>query len=344
MSRCKSVILALAATFMVTLIGGCAATSTPASTASPTATPRGTPGIVDPTNHGWPRLVEVKNGLVEIRERPMRIHTLSVGYDEITLAVVDPSRVAAVGSFAANPAYSNIADLVGGIANKVGRDAEQIIAAGPDLVVASEFSKKELIDLLEQAGITVAQIALVSAVDAYEDNIRLLAYMYGDEARGEELVGDIRERLGRITSVAEAKAEFKRPRVMFLSGRGRTPGSGTIQDGIIGAAGGVNVAAEAGLKKETEISLEVIAEYAPEYIFVYSGVDGEMETQRTEVTAHPALAEVPAIKSGRVFGVRWTYFNTLSHWNVRGVEELAKILWPGDFGDFEFQDFKYDVD
>ena len=344
MYRHSSLMIALAATLIAALLVGCGATTTASPVASTTVTSRSAPGIVDPTNHGWPRLVEVANGQIQIKSRPMQIHTLSVGYDEITLAIVDPSRVAAVGSFAANPAYSNIADLAGEIANKLGRDAEQIISAGPDLVVASKFSKQELIELLEQAGITVAQTDLARSVDAYEDNIRLLAYMYGEEERGEELVADVRDRLRVITDITEARAESDRPTVMFLSGRGRTPGGGTIQDGIIAAAGGVNVAAKAGLTRETEISLEVIADYAPEYIFVYSTVEGEMESQRTEVTAHPALAEVPAIKNGRVFGVRWTYFNTLSHWNIRGVEELAKILWPKDFGDMEFGDFEYDVD
>ena len=325
-----------------------AATPTPTPTAAPASTPTpppapGAPGIVDPQNRGWPRQVEVKNGIIEIKEKPMRVHTLSVGYDEITFALVDPSRIAAVGTSAANPNYSNIADLAGNMANQISRDAEQIISVNPDLVVASNFTKTEVVQLLEQAGITVVQPTLASSLDAHEDNIRLIAYMYGEEERGEELIEEVRARLERITDVASAKAESERPWVMFLSGRNNTRGQGTIQDGIIRAAGGINVAAEAGIEGGQEISLEVIVEYAPEYIFIYSGFEGEVEDKMKELTAHPALVNVPAIRDNRIIGVSWPYFNTLSHWNIRGIEELAKVLWPQDFGDVEFEDFRYDA-
>ena len=156
--------------------------------------------------------------------------------------------IAAVGTSAANPNYSNIADLAGNMTDQISRDAEQIISVNPDLVVASNFTKTEVIQLLEQASITVVQPTLASSLDAHEDNIRLIAYMYGEEERGEELIQEVRARLERITSVANAKAEGERPRVMFLSGRNNTRGQGTIQDGIIRAAGGTNVAAEAGIE------------------------------------------------------------------------------------------------
>jgi ABC-type Fe3+-hydroxamate transport system substrate-binding protein len=93
----------------------------------------------------FPRTIHDSSGDVVIPARPMHIHTLSVGLDEITFQLVDPSRVVAVGSVTANPEYSNIADVAAQIPLKVGRDAEQILGAAPDLVVASPFSDQNLV-------------------------------------------------------------------------------------------------------------------------------------------------------------------------------------------------------
>ena len=44
-----------------------------------------------------------------------------------------------------------------------------------------------------------------------------------------------------------------------------------------------------------------------------------------------ALAEIPAISNEQVHIVEGKHFTTLSYWNIRGAEDLARILWPEDF-------------
>ena len=51
------------------------------------------------------------------------------------------------------------------------------------------------------------------------------------------------------------------------------------------------------------------------------------------------LKQVPAIKNGRVYVVPNKFFTTLSFWNLRGAEDLALLLWPGDFNSGEFVGF-----
>ena len=63
----------------------------------------GIPGIVDPTNTGWPRDVEGLNGRVTIQAKPGRIHTVSLGHDEVTYALVPADRVVAVGKYTQSP-------------------------------------------------------------------------------------------------------------------------------------------------------------------------------------------------------------------------------------------------
>jgi hypothetical protein len=157
--------------------------------------PRAAPGV-------FPRTVRDSHGEVVLPMKPMRIHTLSVGYDEITFELVDASRIAAVGSVTASPEYSNVADQAARIGVKVGRDAEQILAMNPDLVVASPFANPDLLKHLRDAGVPLVVADLVSSVDAQAENVRFLAYLYGEEARGEALVREIDGRIARLRAVA----------------------------------------------------------------------------------------------------------------------------------------------
>ncbi len=301
-----------------------APTTPPAATG--VATPPRKTQIIERTA-GFPRKIQAVNGIVEIRALPQRIHTLSVGYDEITFRLVDPGRIAAVGQSTADPNLSNVADLAAPLP-KVGRDAEQILALRPDLVVASPFADKDLVRQLMNAGITVAVTDLVSAVNGDAENIRLLAYLYGEEARGEALVAEVEARLAKVDAVVARHRTETQSRVLFLQNNAYVSGSGSTGDGIITRAGGVNVAAAAGITGTKQISAESIIALNPDYIVL----DGTPETNPAgfgQVTRNSALADIPAVKNHRVVGIRGTYLSTLSQWNVRGIEELVNILYPG---------------
>lgn len=313
------------------------ATGTPAvavaaaSAATPPSARAATPvrqsRIVDRTTT-FPRRIQAVNGLVEIKAAPRRIHTLSVGYDEITFRLVEPERIVAIGQSTADPNLSNIADLAVAVPLRVGRNAEQILAAEPDLIVASPFVDKDLLRQLQDAGITVAVVDLSSAVEGNAENIRLLAYLYGEEERGEALVAEVEGRLAKIDAAVRRANAPSRPRVLFLQNNAYVSGADSTGDGIIARTGGINVAAEAGITGTKQISLESIIAMRPDYI-ILSGTAGSNPQGFAQVTANPALADVPAVKNGHVGGIKGTYLTSLSHWNVMGIEALVDILYPG---------------
>lgn len=284
--------------------------------------------IVEPTA-GWPRRVEDVNGVVTIPARPLRIHTLSVGYDEITFRLVDPARIVAVGRSTANPDFSNVAEQARLIPHHVGRNAEQIIALEPDLVVASPFANTDLLAQLRAAGVLLVVADLVSSVDAHEENIRFLAYLYGEESRGEALIQEIQQRLDRLATVVAGQPASARPRVLVLVGTSAA-GSGTNEDGILRLAGAMNAAAEAGVVGNREISLEIIPVMDPDVI-VFSEPNPERPSMGETFLRHPALQELRAIRENRIVRVKASLLNTLSHWNVVAAEELARAFYPQAF-------------
>ena len=66
----------------------------------------------------------------------------------------------------------------------------------------------------------------------------------------------------------------------------------------------------------------------PDVILITQPEPGAGEL-RKELLAEPALALVPAIALGRIVVSDPKFYTTLSHWNVRGIEETAIAALPG---------------
>ena len=324
-----------------------APTSSPVP-AQPTSTPVPNPfaevsGIIDPTNHGWPREVEGLNGRVTITAKPLRIHTVSLGHDELTYALVPAERVVAVGTFTQKPMNSNVAELAK-VVPGISRDAEQIVSHTPDIVIASPFAKEELLTALGNVGIPVVQTELHNDPQGRILDILFLGYVYGEEERAQQLVAEVQARFDDLGALTAVHSESTRPRVLSLtsySDKIYTAGSRSTEGNIIVAAGGINAAAEAGIERNDTISLEGVISMSPDVIILPQPPDGGGEEFRQRLLADAALAEIPAIKEGRIYLVSPRFFTTLSFWNIRGAEELAKLLSPDDLGDREFPPFSF---
>ena len=288
----------------------------------------GVPGIVDPTNLGWPRDVEGLNGIVTIPAKPQRIVTLSVGHDEMTLAIVPNQRLVAVGSSTKNETYSNVSDHVQD-KDEATRDPEVIIAASPDVVVTSPFMAAEVVDAVHRAGIPIIQTELTQGPQPRLDAILLMGYIYGEEERAIAFEQEVRERFEAVTA-ATAPLQPK-PRVLALTSYSDTlwvAGRDSTEGGVILAAGGLNAADEEGIVGNATISLEGLIAISPDIIIIPQPIDFGAEDFRQSLLDNEALAELPAIANAEVHVVTSKHFTTLSFWNIRGVEELAHLLWP----------------
>lgn len=332
----------------VLVLGACArpaAIPTPTPLPTPTIAPTPTPdpwarvqGIVDPTNHGWPREVEGLNGRVRISAKPLNIHPLSGGLAEVVYALVPPSRVPTVNKAAQNPTYSNVADLAQQAVG-VGWEPEAIIAQRPELVLAARYDPKDLVDAIQRAGVTVVQVPQRYAIEGIFQDILFVGYVLGEEERALQVEQEVR---GRLQAIAQAiPPGARRPRVLSVfsyGGQIYAAAKGSIAGMIIEAAGGVNAAAEAGVTPPGLLSIESIASINPDVIIVPQRQE-DADTFRQQLLKEPALAAVTAVKEGRVYLVPPRFFGTLSLWNVRGVEEVAKLLWPETLGNREFPPF-----
>ncbi|MDE2803053.1 MAG: ABC transporter substrate-binding protein [Chloroflexota bacterium] len=331
-------------------------TPTPAPTATPTATPTvaplptatpipeptptpepvltlpdNIPGIVDPANLDWPREVESLDGVVSIPAKPERIIAVSVGHDEVVLALVPRDRLIAVGGATKDETFSNVAALV---QDKpvITSDPETIIAQSPDVIVTSPFFPSDSVEALSRLGIPVVQTALQHDPDARIGNILLIGYILGEEERALEFADEVRERYDAVVAVTAGAGP--RPRVLALTQYSDTiwvAGGNSTEGGVIAAAGGINAAEEAGVEGNQTTSLEGVIAMDPEIIIIPQPAAFGAEEFRQHLLASEVLAEVPAIRNGAVHIVESKHFTTLSYWNILGAEELARLLWPGGF-------------
>ena len=329
------------------------ATPRPTPTPAPTATPRptptptpepliypATPGIVDPSNLGWPRQVETAEGVITLEAPPQRILTYSLGHDEMTLALVPAERIAALGKFTGNPSYSNVADLAADFP-VYEKGAENVLAENPDLFIVSKSTKADIVALIKEAGIPVARPALEDAAEGNISQILLMGYMLGAEERALELAAEIGERMDLVAGRVPPPGDPERPAVISItrwSDSISISGGGTTGSDIIAAAGGVNAAARDGIDGFKTISVESILAMNPDFILIPQ--DGEAAAKlRDDLLADPVLATVPAVVNARIHLVHPPNYIVLSHWTVRGVERTAQLLYPERFADVTFTDF-----
>lgn len=256
---------------------------------------------------------------------PQRIVSANVRSDEVLLSLVNRDRLIAVSHLSLDPSLSNVAEEAEKIPYKVKTDPEMIYGLNPDLVVVGEGSSPDAINRLRALGITVFKTTRFDSLDDIQKAILDLGKAVGEEKNAEALVSMTQQRLRRVGErVSRAQ---RHPLVLYYSTGGYSGGQGTIVNEVIRAAGGRNLVAEKRINGYKKFSLEALVMDEPEVILL--GERGEREkVLYQEVSSHPGLKQVKAIREKRVYIIPSRYLVTSSHYIVEGVERLARLLHP----------------
>ena len=321
-------------------------TLTPSPTATPTPQPneafKAVQGIVNPDNFGWPRTVESSEGAVTLQAPPERVHFLSLGHAEIGAALIETEKFTAVYSFFVDPDVSNVADELTNVP-VIGFEPEEVVALQPDIAIASQYTNPDLVNVVKSAGIPVVRVSEEGGSSGDIPNILFMGYILGAEERALELAAEIESRINFVEAriLHHQKQDVALPGVLAISKFTDiyAAGGNTNLDEIITTAGAFNPAVEAGLDSFQQVSMESIAAINPDMIIITQPMESG-NAFADELRASPVLQDVPAIVNDQIHPVNPTYFTTLSHWNVRGIQELAKLLYPRAFTGHEFKDFE----
>lgn len=209
-------------------------------------------------------------------------------------------------------------------------DAEKIIGLDPDFVIASAAldSQKELLDTLENAGITVAYFSINSFED-YLESLKIFTQITGRDDLYEENGIQVSKQI----EAAKSRIDGRKPTVLFIRAAAssvKVKGSeGTVGGEILADLDTVNIADSESLLED--LSMEAIIMADPEYIFVTTqGSDTEAALANVEelLTSNPAWDSLSAVQNGNYYVIDKALYNSKpnARWG-EAYEKLAEIIY-----------------
>jgi iron complex transport system substrate-binding protein len=251
---------------------------------------------------------------------PRRVASLNLAADEVLAEILPPGRLVAVTRFVDEPGTSN---AVGRIPPSVLRlpkaDLERIVALSADLVVVSEYTDADFLELLGRSGLRHHRMRGLRSLEGIRAAILDLGRVVGEPAAAERLVGRYDATLAQLRLRLSGA---KPPRVLYWSD-GMTAGADTAIGALIEAAGGRNVGREMGLSGIVPPGSERAFLADPDVILVGTW-PGSLDAVRSD----PLLGKGRAVLEGHVVTLPTELVVALSQHAADACWELAARLHP----------------
>ena len=267
---------------------------------------------------------------VTIDKYPERIVSLSPANTEILFALGLGDRIVGVTEYCTYPEAALSKDKIGGFSTI---NTEKIAVLNPDLLVAADGNSEETIAHLRELGYTIITVN-ADTIDTTLADIRLIGKAAGVESAAEELVSSMKADLAEI---AEKTKGAEKPTILHCMWTDPlwVSGSGTFQDEMISAAGGVNAAAAEG--GWVALTMEKFLTMNPDIIVVDSGDGmgvGTDDALKNFFLKDSRMQSLSAVQNERVYVVNADIIDRGGPRIVEGVEALAEIAHPDIFGEY----------
>ena len=257
------------------------------------------------------------------QQAPKRVASLNLSADEVLSAILRPSRLVGVTSWADDPSSSNVVGKVPRSAVRFQKvDLERLVALSPDLVVVSEYTDADAQRVLERSGIRVHRMRGLGSIAGVRQAILDLGRVVGEEPAARRLVADFD---AKLADVARRLAGAPKPRVLYWSG-GMTAGADTAIGSLIECAGGVNVGRELGVAGIAPPGAERAFVADPDVVLVTTWPDAV-----DSVRSHPLLGTLKAVREGHVVAMPNELLVALSQYTAEACRDLATRLHPDRF-------------
>ena len=164
------------------------------------------------------QVTDTQGYVLNLPRKPQRIVTLSLSSDEMVLGMTQPEKVVALHYLADDPGISTIADKAGRISARMREyNAEMIISLQPDLVIAPDWNRAELIQTLRDLGVPVFVSKGPSTVLEVKQAIREISQAIGEEEAGRSMLANMEAQLSDIASKIKTIGADKRQTLVLIS-------------------------------------------------------------------------------------------------------------------------------
>ncbi|MGH9577033.1 MAG: ABC transporter substrate-binding protein, partial [Terriglobales bacterium] len=202
--------------------------------------------------------------------------------------------------------------------------AQEIMAARPDLVIASVPYQLEALAEILKAGVPFLGLAPRTLGDVYADIARIAGIMQ-EPARGSEMIAGMQREIEAVRKVAAEDGRATRPRVFCEEWGKPIIHSQPWVAELVEAAGGEFVG-EPG--KQTDA--ETVRRADPEVIVAaWCGAGDRVPLEK--IVAERGWQEISAVRTGRVYCIPDEYLNTPATPLLLGLKALAWAIHPEVF-------------
>jgi iron complex transport system substrate-binding protein len=289
------------------------------------------PEAIQPAAQTAAAVINLTDGLsrtITLEGLPQRIVSLAPSNTEILYAIGAGSLLVGRDEFSNYPEEALSLPSVGGSWGEY--DSEAIVALNPDLVLAAEINPPELVQSLENLGLTVFLLPNPTDIAGIYQILETAAQLTGRQAETAVLVASLKERVEAVTSKTSAIRE--RPTVFYELDSTEpnapyTAGAGTFVDLLIGLAGGSNVASVLD-SPWAQISLEQLVVMNPDIILLGDSAYG---VTPDAVAARPGWESITAVQNGYVFPFNDDLVSRPGPRMVDGLEAMAELIQPEIF-------------
>ncbi len=209
-------------------------------------------------------------------------------------------------------------------------DVEALAALESGIMFVSDMTKegtsKNPFKPLSDAGTEVVYMATSASIEGIKGDIRLIAERTGVQAKGEELVAAMEEKIAEIRSkTAGIPAEQKKRAFFEIS---PAPyiysfGSGVFLNELLEDAGLVNILA--GESGWLSVSAETVAAADPDIIFTNVSYAGDPVP---EILSRAGWEGIKAVRSRQVYAIDNNASSQPAHTVVIALEQMAEAAYP----------------
>jgi iron complex transport system substrate-binding protein len=256
---------------------------------------------------------------------PLRIACLQPSATVILAAVGELDRVVACTKYCADVVPEISAQPRTILADSWTANAEQIMAARPDLVIASvPYQEKAVIEILK-SGTSLLGLAPKNLADVYAD-IALIAGAVGASERGEEVIARMQRHIEHVRTQTAGSA---RPRVFCEEwGKPLIASQAWVAE-LVEAAGGEFLGVPG-----RQISTEEVARLDPDILIAaWCGAGDRVPLEK--IVAERKWQGTRAALTSRIYCVRDEHLNTPAPTLLRGLDALAFAIHPELFAGTE---------
>jgi iron complex transport system substrate-binding protein len=219
------------------------------------------------------------------REHHPTIVSLNPCTDAILADVTAPGQLLAVSHYSHEPSGSSMPLRLARRFPATGGTVEEVLALDPDVVVTSSYADPALLHAFRRLGIRVETVGIAASVADSEAQVRRLAALAGEAARGEALVGRIER------SVAAARRAGPQVTALMWQEGGLVPGQRTLVAELMANSALASLSAARGLGQGAYLPLERVLADPPKLV-IAAGAE--------RMEHHPALRHLSGVRYAAV--------------------------------------------